>query len=136
MSPEPRRGAGVRRAAVLVLLAGAMLAFAVAEIFAQASTSSQVHGSLGQRRQDLVSADRWPRRRRAYPHELPSGTGHEIATRACLICHGAMLITQQHKDSAAWAKTVGTMTTWGAPIDSTESQTLRGWLVTEFGPRH
>ena len=76
-----------------------------------------------------------PRLRHVYPNTLPPGAGHDIAGRACLLCHSATLITQQHKDSTAWAKTLGTMAGWGAPFDSTERDTLRGWLVQEFGPK-
>ena len=128
MSREPR-------AVLAALLTAATLALAAAELFAQASTSPQVHGAWNRKKQIPVSADRWPRRMRVYANDLPAGAGHDIGERACLICHGATLITQQRKDAAAWAKTIGTMRGWGAPLDSAEAEVLRGWLVAEYGPR-
>src|SRR5512132_4269347 len=131
---ESRRRARRRARAIALVVTGVLL-FASAELLAQATTSPKVHGEWKQRKQGPVSADRWPRRQRVYPNDLPAGAGHDIAARACLICHGAMLITQQHKDSTAWAKTIGTMAGWGAPLDTVERETLRGWLTQEYGPR-
>jgi len=65
---------------------------------------------------------------------LPEGAGRELAEHACLICHSAMLITQQRKDSTAWEKTVRQMETWGAPVPPAEHDSLRLYLTTQLGP--
>ena len=82
-----------------------------------------------------VTNDAWPRRWRVYPNDLPAGRARLIAERGCLICHSATLITQQHKDDAAWQKTIRTMIGWGAPMDTVEGDSLRDWLVQEYGPK-
>jgi cytochrome c5 len=76
-----------------------------------------------------------PARRAAYPDTFPAGEGKAIADRACLICHSAMLVTQQAKDSTGWEKTLGTMVAWGTPITPAERDTLRAYFVARLGPR-
>jgi cytochrome c5 len=66
---------------------------------------------------------------------FPQTSGHERAEQACQLCHSPSLVTQQAKDSTAWEKTLGTMIKWGAPVDSTGRDSLRAYLVREFGPR-
>lgn len=129
-------GAKVRRVAAIAVLVAATLAFGVAELLAQATRVPQVQGSWNQRKQTSVTNDAWPRRLRVYPNDLPAGRGRLIAERGCLICHSATLISQQHKDAAAWGKTIRTMIGWGAPMDTVEGDSLRDWLVQEYGPRH
>jgi hypothetical protein len=46
-----------------------------------------------------------------------------------------MLITQQHKDSTAWGKTVRQMQTWGVRLSAAESDSLLAYLTAHFGPR-
>jgi len=135
MSRERSTRDGRRRAVTIPVLVVATLLFGVVELFAQATTSPKVHGSWNQRKQTPVSDDRWPRRLRVYPNDFPAGRGHDLAARACVICHSATLITQQHKDAAAWAKTIHTMIGWGAPMDTVEGDSLRDWLVQEYGPK-
>ena len=72
-------------------------------------------------------------RRPAYARELPPGPGHDIAERGCLACHSAMLITQQHKDSTGWEKTVRQMEQWGAGAAPAERDTLLAYLRRNFG---
>jgi len=50
------------------------------------------------------------------------------------LCHGAGLITQQHKDAAAWGRTVTQMRTWGAPIQDEDQAALVAYLTKHFGP--
>ena len=50
-----------------------------------------------------------------------------------MLCHSTMLITQQHKDSTGWEKTVHQMEAWGAPIDTTDHATLVRYLRANFG---
>lgn len=125
----------VRRVLVVGLLVAGTLVLAVAELLAQATRPPQVQGSWNQRKQAVISGDAWPRRWRAYENDLPAGRARRIAERGCLICHSATLITQQHKDAAAWQKTIRTMIGWGAPIDTVEGDSLRDWLAQEYGPR-
>lgn len=125
----------VRRLVAVGVLVTATLALAVVELFAQATRVPQVQGSWNQRKQAVISGDAWPRRYRAYENDLPAGRARLIAERGCLICHSATLITQQHKDAAAWQKTIRTMIGWGAPMDTVEGDSLRDWLVQEYGPR-
>jgi cytochrome c5 len=73
--------------------------------------------------------------RGAYPANFPDGEGRAIAERACLLCHSAMLATQQAKDSTGWEKTLATMEKWGAPVQGAEHDTLRTYLLAHFGPR-
>jgi cytochrome c5 len=70
-----------------------------------------------------------------YPNTLPAGPGQEIAERACLMCHAATMITQQAKAEAAWAKTVATMTQWGAPVHGGDRDELVRYLSAHFGRR-
>ena len=71
----------------------------------------------------------------AYRNTLPDSAGRGIAERWCLMCHSAMLITQQAKDSTAWEKTLGQMEKWGVTVTPEERDSLRLYLVQNFGPR-
>jgi len=73
--------------------------------------------------------------RLAYKNTLPDSAGRGIAERWCLLCHSAMLITQQAKDSTAWEKTLTQMETWGVTATPEERDSLRAYLVQNFGPR-
>ncbi len=70
-----------------------------------------------------------------YPTHLPEGIGLPIAERSCLMCHSAMLITQQAKDSTGWEKTLTQMENWSAPLDAADRDTLLGYLLEHFGSR-
>ncbi len=71
----------------------------------------------------------------AYGTALPDSAGRGIAERWCLLCHSAMLITQQAKDSTGWEKTLAQMEKWGVAVTPEERDTLRAYLVQSFGPR-
>jgi len=63
------------------------------------------------------------------------GPGRELAENACLACHSAMLVTQQHKDSTGWEKSVRQMESWGAAVpDSAHHRELIRYLVARYGP--
>jgi cytochrome c5 len=64
---------------------------------------------------------------------LPAGPGHELVVGNCLICHAATMIEQQHKDTAAWNKTVTQMMAWGSPLPSDRKAELVAYLATHFG---
>ena len=74
--------------------------------------------------------EQWSARR-----TLPDGPGRESTERACLACHSAMLITQQRKDSTAWAKTLAQMEQWGAPIPEGARDSIQIYLVDHFSTR-
>jgi hypothetical protein len=74
-------------------------------------------------------------RRMMTPALFPPGPGHDIAERSCLFCHSPMLVTQQAKDSTGWEKTLATMEKWGAPVAAGEHDSLRVYLLSNFGPR-
>jgi cytochrome c5 len=65
---------------------------------------------------------------------LPDGAGKQIVAERCMLCHGAALVTQQRKDSAAWGRTVTQMRTWGTPIQDDDQATLVAYLTQHFGP--
>ena len=65
---------------------------------------------------------------------LPPGVGRDVTERSCLICHSAMLITQQHKDSTGWEKTVSLMQKWGAPVEGAARDSLMTYLRGHFFP--
>jgi hypothetical protein len=69
-----------------------------------------------------------------YPSRLPAGRERAIAEQACLLCHSPQLIAQQHKDAAAWEKTLIQMEKWGAPLTPAQHVVLKAWLVRKFGP--
>ena len=64
---------------------------------------------------------------------LPPGEGRALVEGNCLICHGAALIQQQHKDSAGWAKTVKQMRTWGSPLTEQDEPSLIDYLTKSYG---
>jgi len=75
------------------------------------------------------------RRQVAYPAALAPGEGRVLAEQHCLMCHSAMLITQQHKDSTGWEKTLALMEKWSAPLDSAGHRNLHAYLLRRYGPR-
>jgi cytochrome c5 len=64
---------------------------------------------------------------------LPEGPGKSLVAERCLLCHSAGLIAQQHKDNAAWGRTVTQMRTWGAPIQDKDQAALVAYLTEHFG---
>jgi cytochrome c5 len=65
---------------------------------------------------------------------LPEGATKTLVAQRCLMCHGAGLITQQHKDAAAWGRTVTQMRTWGSPIQDEDQAAIVSYLAEHFGP--
>jgi cytochrome c5 len=106
----------LRAVVMLVALGGAVAAFAFAA------------------REGRAAAPAPPPSHRHANH-LPAGSGQQLAEGACLICHSAMLVTQQHKDSAGWEKTVRQMETWGAPVPAAAHDSVVTYLLRRFGPR-
>jgi len=73
-------------------------------------------------------------RRAPYPKQLPPGEPLELIESKCLMCHSAMLITQQRKDSTGWEKTVHQMEQWGARIVPTDHDRVVAYFLKNFGP--
>ncbi len=76
-----------------------------------------------------------PQLQPAYPAKLAAGEGSDLAESHCLMCHSAMLIVQQTKDSTGWEKTIAQMEKWSAPLDSTAHRALHRYLLRSYGPR-
>ena len=66
---------------------------------------------------------------------LPPGAGHDIVVGKCLVCHAATMITQQHKDTTGWNKTVTQMIAWGAPVAKNQQAPLVAYLAEHFPAR-
>jgi mono/diheme cytochrome c family protein len=65
---------------------------------------------------------------------LPESSAKTLVTERCLLCHGAALIVQQRKDTAAWDRTVTQMRTWGTQIQDEDQAALVAYLAQHFGP--
>lgn len=66
---------------------------------------------------------------------LPAGDGQTLVEQNCLICHGAALIEQQHKDTTGWTKTVTLMRSWGSPLPPDQVRVLVEYLTAHYGAR-
>jgi hypothetical protein len=44
------------------------------------------------------------------------------------------MLTAQHKDRAAWEKTVKSMVAWGAPVQPGQEEVLVRYLAEHYGP--
>jgi len=66
---------------------------------------------------------------------LPAGAGRDIVIGKCLVCHAATMITQQHKDTTGWNKTVTQMIAWGAPVAKDQQAPLVAYLAEHFPAR-
>ena len=73
-------------------------------------------------------------KRSPYPKQLPPGDALELIESKCLMCHSAMLMTQQRKDSTGWEKTIQTMEQWGARIVPSDHAMVVSYFVKNFGP--
>jgi len=72
---------------------------------------------------------------RAGVREMPAGDGQALVVGRCLVCHSANMLTQQHKDTAGWNKTVTQMTAWGAPVTASERPVLVAYLAEHYPAR-
>ncbi len=124
------RGANVRQWRRLIASA-ATAAIALA-LMAAAASNGQTSGQTGGQSEQTAKAT--TAGEDAELAALPDDTAKSIVTTRCLLCHGAGLITQQHKDAAAWGRTVTQMRTWGAPIQDEDQAALVAYLTKHFGP--
>ena len=76
-----------------------------------------------------------PKPTAVYPSHLPAGSQRVLAEEKCLVCHSPQLIAQQHKDAAAWEKTIAQMEKWGVALTPAEHDSLKSYLVHALGPR-
>jgi cytochrome c5 len=65
---------------------------------------------------------------------LPEDPAKKLVAERCLLCHSAGLIAQQHKDAAAWGRTVTQMRSWGTPIQDEDQAAIVAYLAKNFGP--
>ncbi len=106
-----------RRLAAAVLVTGVVMLLAIASVAPRLSAQSS-----------------GPPRQQPYPKVLPAGDGAELVGANCVLCHSTMLITQQHKDSTGWEKSVQLMERWGARLVPDEHAKVVAYLVANFGP--
>ena len=66
---------------------------------------------------------------------LPPGPGRALVIGNCLTCHAATMITQQHKDTTGWNKTVTQMIAWGAPLPKDQQPALVAYLAEHYSAR-
>lgn len=66
---------------------------------------------------------------------LPAGAGHDLLVSNCLSCHSPQMITQQHKDTAGWNKTITQMVAWGAPLAPAQQGVLVAYLAEQYPAR-
>ena len=83
---------------------------------------------------DALTA-RAAREEQAAIRALPEGAGRELVIGACVTCHAVTMLTQQHKDTAGWNKTVTQMVGWGAPLAKDRQPALVAYLAEQFPPR-
>jgi hypothetical protein len=65
---------------------------------------------------------------------LPPGPGKDLADGACLTCHAADIVAQQHLTEKQWAAEIVKMAGWGAPVPEKDREALAAYLVANFGP--
>jgi quinoprotein glucose dehydrogenase len=65
---------------------------------------------------------------------LPAGAGQRLVQQDCTLCHGVDTITRSHLSRSAWQATVRDMINRGAPVTSSQYQTVVEYLTHNFGP--
>ena len=66
--------------------------------------------------------------------EFPAGPTKGLADAACLTCHSADIVVQQHLTEKQWAASVTKMAGWGAPVPEDKRSELVAYLLEHFGP--
>jgi hypothetical protein len=67
---------------------------------------------------------------------FPEGDGKAIADQACLQCHSASMVLQQHLNEKQWTASVDKMVRWGAPLAPDRKAALIAYFVEHFGPEN
>lgn len=68
--------------------------------------------------------------------ELPPGAMKGLADTACLSCHSADIVVQQHLTEKQWAATVTKMAGWGSAVPEDKKSELVAYFVKNFGPEN
>jgi hypothetical protein len=68
--------------------------------------------------------------------ELPAGPSKALADKACLECHSADMIWQQHLTEKQWTATVTKMVGWGSEVPDDKKGALIAYLIENFGPNN
>jgi hypothetical protein len=58
----------------------------------------------------------------------------ELADTACLTCHAADVVAQQHLTEKQWSAEVVKMSGWVAPVPEKDRDALAAYLAANFGP--
>ena len=66
--------------------------------------------------------------------EFPPGPMKALADGACLACHAADIVVQQHLTEKQWAADVTKMIGWGAPVPEDKKSEIVAYFVAHFGP--
>ncbi len=66
--------------------------------------------------------------------EFPLGVAKSVADQACLNCHSADMIWQQHLSEKQWTAEVTKMINWGAEVPEGRKDELLAYLLQNFGP--
>lgn len=61
--------------------------------------------------------------------------GSATMKRACLVCHDADIIEQQHLGKTGWTRSVEKMMRWGASVTDADKEPLVDYLASRFGPK-
>jgi hypothetical protein len=66
--------------------------------------------------------------------EFPPGAAKSLADKACLECHSADMVWQQHLTEKQWTAEVNKMMDWGSEVPEDKKESLVAYLVENFGP--
>ena len=66
--------------------------------------------------------------------EFPPGASKSLADKACLECHSADMVWQQHLTEKQWTGEVNKMIGWGSEVPEDKKEALVAYLVENFGP--
>jgi hypothetical protein len=66
--------------------------------------------------------------------EFPPGAAKSLADKACLECHSADMVWQQHLTEKQWTAEVNKMMGWGSEVPEDKKEALVAYLVENFGP--
>lgn len=65
---------------------------------------------------------------------FPPGEVKAVADQACLNCHSADIVWQQHLTDKQWSAEVNKMVGWGAAVPDEQKDALVAYLLQNFGP--
>ena len=68
--------------------------------------------------------------------EFPPGPSKVLADQACLACHSADMVWQQHLTEKQWTAEVNKMVGWGSEVPEENKAALISYLVANFGPEN